>query len=268
MTTSPSNPAAIEAVFGEGDPRDPAIHEAQSMRGEWRNFAAFLKRPTLPDGIAPVGIATRAMGRMIVLDLIIMGTLIAILMAVVALGVELPENLNAQLDLNAGTIALIVIAAPVLEELVFRGWLSGKPGYLAAFAIMLGAGVVAAMQGVANTGEEATLGVGLSILGGLVLAIIALIALRKRPPMRWFAALFPVFFWLSAAGFALVHLLNYTEGTLLALLPLLLPQFILGTIAAYSRVNYGLWTAIVTHAAHNGFAISLALLAMAAGMEG
>lgn len=267
MTTSPSSPAAIEAVFGDGDLRDVTLRPAQTMRGEWRRFSTFLRRPELPGETAPTGAAARGMGRMIALDLIIMGALIAILMTLVAFGVELPDNLNARLDLTPGTIALIVIAAPVLEELVFRSWLSGKPGYLLAFAILLASAGVAAIQGVSKTGQEAQLGVGLSILGGLVLALIALIALRKRPAMRWFAALFPMFFWLSAGGFALFHLLNYTEGALWALLPLLLPQFILGTIAAYNRVNYGLWTAMVTHAAHNGFAISLALLAIAAGTE-
>ena len=267
MTTSPTNPAAIEAVFGDGEPRHLAPEQPLTMRGEWRKFGSFLKRPVLPETTVTGAAALRGMGRMIALDLIIVSCLIALLLTVVAMGFEMPDNINAQLEFNIGTIALIVIAAPVMEELVFRSWLSGKPGYLAALFVLVVTGVIAAMLGVENTGQQATLAVAATMGIGLLLAIAALVVLRKRPPMRWFKAIFPAMFWLSAGGFALIHILNYTEGAFWALLPLVLPQFILGAIAAYNRVHYGLWTAMITHVAHNGFAVALALVGMGLGLE-
>lgn len=90
--------------------------------------------------------------------------------------------------------------------------------------------------------------------------MLALILLRHRGPMAWFERLFPGFFWLATLSFALVHLANFDEGSLAILLPLVLPQFILGTMLGYVRVRIGLWAAILLHAAHNATAVSLAAL--------
>ena len=50
-----------------------------------------------------------------------------------------------------------------------------------------------------------------------------------------------------------------------SLLPLVLPQFVIGAILGYTRVTYGLWASILLHALHNGAFISLVLLASSAG---
>ncbi|MBD2843484.1 CPBP family glutamic-type intramembrane protease [Erythrobacter rubeus] len=262
-TTSPVTPSEIENVFGDG--RDArAMLPAPTARAEWSRYLAFLQRPVLPEvvgaGAQPLKVTARILG----LDLLIMTAFISVLMLIVAIGFELPDNLNSTLEMNLTTVALVVVVAPIMEELVFRSWLSGRPGYLLAFAVLIASGLVAAMMGASNTGEEAQLAVGISMLVGLVLAAASLFALRRRPPMRWFRKLFPVLFWLSTLSFALVHLFNYTEGALAILLPLVLPQFVLGSMAAYLRVHYGLIWAIVLHAAHNGFAIGVAALAMTA----
>ena len=210
--------------------------------------------------------------RILALDLMIIAAIIIVLMSVVAFGIELPENLNSTLEMNLTTAFLIVVLAPVLEEIVFRSWLSGRPAILSALAILV-AGLVLGplVAGIFFPPTEGGLGLGatLTILVGLLIAVVgaitAAIMLRGRPAPSWFAALFPAFFWLSCVAFALIHLLNYTEGTLAILLPLLIPQFILGTLAAYVRVHYGLIFAIALHAAHNGFALGVAALAMQAG---
>ena len=257
MTVESTSP-----VPGENRANAPA----QSARGEWSNFLAFLRRPALTDTIAPAGESATGMVRMLALDLMIMTIIIGVLMTIVALGIELPENLNATLELDLGTIALIVIAAPVLEELAFRSWLSGKPGYLLAIAVLILAGIVGAVIAASADGEAAQAAIGLSMIVGLILALVALFALRRRAPVGWFRALFPGMFWLSAVGFGLIHLLNYPEeGVFWIALPLVIPQFVLGTILGYVRVRYGLWTAMVIHAAHNGFALSVAAIAMEIG---
>ena len=79
--------------------------------------------------------------------------------------------------------------------------------------------------------------------------------------MGWFSKTFPFFFWFSTLAFALVHLWNFEEGSLAVLLPLVLPQFILGSMLGYIRVRFALWAAILLHAAHNATALSLAALA-------
>ena len=234
----------------------------QSARAEWRDYLAFLKRPVLPQQPPLPRNAVAGTARMLGLDLLIMTVFITVLLTIVGLGFDLPENLNSTLELNATTIVLVVIVAPVLEELVFRSWLSGKPGYLVAIGLLIVSGVAAAAFGVSLTGESAQAGIALSMLVGFLLATIAVVVLRNRPALGWFRTIFPGLFWLSTLAFALVHLLNYTEGALAILLPLVLPQFVLGSMAAYVRVQYGLVWAILLHAAHNGFAIGVAAIAM------
>ena len=45
-----------------------------------------------------------------------------------------------QLGDRLGPRPMVVLGAPVLEEAAFRGWLSGRPGHLLAYAA-LGAGL-------------------------------------------------------------------------------------------------------------------------------
>ncbi|MBV7258314.1 CPBP family intramembrane glutamic endopeptidase [Erythrobacter crassostreae] len=261
MTTTPDTPAEIDAVFGDGIAA--SFPQPSSAREEWRAFGTFLKNPTLPDHKKRMGSGARAILRMLGLDLIFLLIFIAALMTLVAIGIKLPENLNSSLEMSIGTVVLVVIAAPLIEELIFRSWLSGRPRYLIVLPILFVAGTVAAVMGVSKTGEEAELGVGLSLLGGALFAAIATAVVWKRPTPQWFKTIFPGAFWLSSIAFALVHFANYTEGSILVLLPLVLPQFVLGSIAAYLRVHYGLWTAVALHAVHNGIAIGVAFLAMA-----
>jgi membrane protease YdiL (CAAX protease family) len=56
-------------------------------------------------------------------------------------------------------------------------------------------------------------------------------------------------------------LANFDEGSLAILLPLVLPQFILGMMLGYLRVRFALWAAILLHAAHNATALAIAAIA-------
>ncbi len=268
MTTTPisaqKSPANVDAVYADGDASDHAVIPAASAREEWARFAAFLRRPRLPDTASQAQHGWAGTLRMLGLDLAIMAAFITALMGIVAAGVELPENLNSTLEMNLNTVLLVVVLAPILEELIFRSWLSGRPRYLVAFPVFLGAALVAALAAGSTDGDTATALGGAAMLLGLLVTLIAAIMLWKRETPRWFHTIFPAAFWLSSLGFALIHLLNYTEGALLVLLPLVIPQMILGTMAAYVRVHYGLIFAILLHALHNGFAFGVAALAMTA----
>ena len=236
-----------------------------TMRAEWGQFFGFLKRPALPDdqerGLRQ---GAFAVSRILVLDLLAMGMLLVIAGAVMASGIAIPETALAGMEITAGIVFAVIVIAPVSEELLFRSWLSGRPRYLTAFPILLIAGLAAAMLAVNSTGDAATLSVGFATLVGILLSLIMCGVLWKRPPMRWFRAVFPLMFWLSTIAFACIHLANFSEGNWMTLLPLVLPQFILGALLGYLRVHYGLWTAIALHMIHNGLIIALVLGATAA----
>ena len=220
------------------------------------SLVAFLKRPRLPERATGVGlVGLYGVGRLYLIDLLAMCALGIMALLAVALGVEFPENQLDAIELTPGWIALIVLGAPLMEELLFRSWLSGRPGHVGG-ALALGAGV--AGGGVLTQSHDVA-AVGLLAVG-LVLAAVLIFVLRRHGPMRWFAFLFPAIFWIVTALFAAVHMFNYTEGSLAMLLPLVVPQFIAGALFGYARVQYGLWAAILLHALHNGSAVLLILL--------
>ncbi|HCY02168.1 MAG TPA: hypothetical protein DHU71_04190, partial [Erythrobacter sp.] len=130
------------------------------------------------------------------------------------------------------------------------------------------AGALAAM--VAGLAAMAFFGAALATAGLVALAAGTLVALaivyrlRHRNTIGWFRRLFPALFWLSTLGFSLVHLTNFPADQLATALPLVLPQFVTGTILGYARVHYGLWASVLLHMLHNGAIIALVLAASSA----
>lgn len=228
------------------------------MRAEWGRYRSFLRRPTLPERAAPISVASVvATLRLAALDLTLAGGLILLALAASFAGFAPPSHALEEIGWSPQIVLAIVVIAPLMEELFFRGWLSGRPG--AAWpVILLGIAAVALVSAGKNTALVAAGVAGVAVLAAVVLAII----LRKRPAWGWFSRIFPLFFWLSTTAFALVHLLNYQEGSLVTLLPLVLPQFIAGSIFGYARVTYGLWASMLLHVLHNGALVGGITLAL------
>ena len=192
---------------------------------------------------------------------------------IVSLAGGSPANANNDLiDMSPGRMILIgMVAAPLIEEVLFRGWLGGARTSLAGLpmlaAVFAALAAMSAMGGVAAVAMAAVLGflgtvVGMRAMG---LGDAEAQAARER--------LFPVVFWGSAAIFALAHTLNYTgidpaaleEGQVILGWPLLalavLLQGLVGLVLGYVRMRFGLVSAIFFHAAYNALFLSLSLLA-------
>ena len=243
------------------------IH-SQSLTGEWRQYARFIRWPKLPQ--RATGFSPRVLThvfRLYVLDIILMAVLVTAGFLIVALGFEFPENALEALDWNIGLILLVVAGAPIYEELIFRSWLSGRPGHLwALIAFVAGFLLTSAVAGgiglgFANPMHETGAVSALSFVIAAILAAIALWRIPARPPYRWFATIFPLLFALSSLAFAAIHLLNYEDGSLKFLIPFVIPQLIAGTIFGFARVHYGLWAAVLLHVLHNGTAMLVILIA-------
>jgi membrane protease YdiL (CAAX protease family) len=233
---------------------------ARLAPGEWRSLAAFVRRPVLPD--RPTGPRPAAFGallQLLVLDLLLMALLIGGMAGLTALGVRLPGHLLDELELGLPLIALIVIGAPLGEELVFRGWLSGRPGHVGAALALLTVAMLAGAVLLLLPGLGGDLALVALLVIGIIAAPVLLWRKRGRPPMGWFARHFRWFYLLSTVAFAGVHLANFTEGAAALLLPLVLPQFLLGLILGYVRVTLGLWANVLMHAVHNSLFIGLVL---------
>jgi membrane protease YdiL (CAAX protease family) len=230
------------------------------VRGEWARVWNFLKHPVLPPRaeLSPGG-TLRMLGPLLLLDVALMVVLIGGVGIAAGLGFEMPDHLLADMALTPAIIAALVLAAPIGEEIVFRGWVSGRPGHVLAVLLLLVA-VAAVVFGRENMAMLAV------ALIAPVLALAALFLLRRRDAMGWFAKAFPVLFYVSAAIFALVHLTNYANsGMATALLvPLVVPQFVLGLLLAYIRVQRGLWSSMLLHVLHNTLFVGLMLVGSSA----
>lgn len=227
---------------------------ARYAPAEWRSFATFLRRPALPE--RPTGPSFGALGktlRLFALDLALMAVIVGAIALASALGVKLPSSALEGLELGPLLLLAIVVAAPLAEEIVFRGWLSGRAGHVAAVVALIAGVAVPVFSGPA---AHPVLLLG-GMFAGLALAIALLVWLRKRPPMPFFSRHFAWFYAVSAVLFALAHLSNYSQGEAVLLLPLVVPQLLAGLIFGYARVTYGLWSDMLLHMMHNGVFISL-----------
>ncbi|MGX7894089.1 CPBP family glutamic-type intramembrane protease [Tsuneonella sp. HG222] len=225
----------------------------------WKRFGTFVRRPQVPARVTGVRTATfPVLGKLFLLDLALMTGLICLALAAEAAGFQMPAHMLDALEFTPLLLLFILIGAPVGEELIFRSWLSGRPGHVGAcLLVLLFAPLTAFAAGLG--GPYAAVATGAA---GLVLTLWLLWRKRGRPPMAFFARHFRWFYWGSALAFAGIHLSNFTEGNALFLLPLTLPQLLLGLILGYVRVHFGVWANTAFHAAHNSLFIGLVLWGM------
>lgn len=228
----------------------------ESARATLREFADFVRRPR---AIAPSGLrAPGAFRRWGVLTGVMIAVMVGLMLPLLHLwqtAFALPTpDVFGQLPTNV-LIPVVILVAPVLEELLFRGWLSGRVRalWLLACALAFGGLLYGSVAGLSP------LAAGASLLGLVLAAPIGWFVLRKRGTPRWFAAAFPAAFYLTTAIFSLVHIGNYPSFSALAL-PLILPQLWAGLVLGFVRMRIGLPASILAHMAANSASLAIALL--------
>jgi len=232
----------------------PATALGPTPRTVVRELAAFLKRPAV---LVPSGLRTRdAWGSWGVLAALhIVGMLLVILPLIAAwqkhFALPTPDAFG-KLP-SAWLLPLTVLIAPVLEEVIFRGWQTGRPralwllGCFAAFvALTMNAKALAPL-----------------VLAGALLALVAAtlagwLWLRKRREAAAYRAAYPGVFWLVAVVFAGMHLMNYPTASALSL-PMVLPQFWAALLLGFTRQRIGLPASILQHALANAASMALAM---------
>jgi len=214
----------------------------------WRDYFGFIRNPRLPERKEPFNrAAASSVGWLVLLILVMAALLLGTFSAIEALGVHFPEP---SIDIDSRLLQVLAVTLiPALEEVVFRGWLTGSRLAIlavAAFIILIAIGPAAAQFGIW----------GIVALLALLAALGAFIF--TRPQQRIAERLrsnFPASFWSSTALFAGAHLLNYGVHAPPVALLLILPQFIGGTILAFARVRYGMWANISIHGSLNAAVI-------------
>ena len=219
-----------------------------------REMAAFVRAPTLavPRASDPVG----ELARLFAINCA--AVLVAALFlfpAMLLSETEMSGGMAAMFDRPAWQIFLIVvIAGPVMEELLFRHWLSGRAAWLIALA-----GIAAWVTGgwALREADAASTTASL-VLGAAILVVVAgaVWATRRHGAPAWYARVFPLVFWAQALLFGFVHVFNYDGSNLALLLPFVLPQLIGGLIWGYARLRIGWWANTVMHMAYNLVAVA------------
>jgi membrane protease YdiL (CAAX protease family) len=225
----------------------PTSH-SPGLRAIWGEYAAFLRRPdhSRPSGLGAPG-AWRRVGAMWLLN--ILGLVVLLLAISGYLKLTGLPGPNAFDEFpKAWLVPTVVLIAPLIEESLFRGWLSGRPR-----AMWLLAGSLALVGAATLLPAEALIKGAVAI--AILLALpIGWFLLRNRQTPAWFARAFPLLFWVTALVFGLVHLSNYPQITPLAL-PLVLPQIWSGLIFGFLRMRVGLVAGMLVHGASNLLAI-------------
>lgn len=167
----------------------------------------------------------------------------------------LPTPLVTKTALAQDVIEFLVLA-PVLEELVFRGWMTGRIAALRfalygfAALLMFGVSLVVPPE---YALPAAWCGVGFAFAG---LVHWGLTHRRDTAVPVWFTRHFAWFVWGSTVLFGLIHLGNYTPIQHPLGLLIVLPHTIGGLLLAYVRTRLGLGAAMAHHAAYNAVVLA------------
>jgi hypothetical protein len=149
-------------------------------------------------------------------------------------------------------LLLAVVVAPLLEEPLFRGWLTGKGKHTLLGLIWVGWIAIASVLLVFDEGKSSDAFIGISLLTVIALSVIIQFTSRSAAPRSTLLVrLFPHLFWFSVVIFAAVHVTNYDYDNYLLVIPYVLPQLLAGILWGYARLAYGLKASIMLHAISN-----------------
>jgi membrane protease YdiL (CAAX protease family) len=222
-----------------------------TLRERLADVARFVLRPSyLAQPQAWGRAAALALLAVLVLDLAFDQLIFALIEGWDAETGFLPEPIDDPAPLIADLFSFLVMA-PLMEELAFRGWMSGRIAVL-----KFGAWGLAAMGlFTAELYLDPAHTDGLS-LAGVALVFAGLVQWSRNRDVQtsvpaWFKRHFHWIVWGSSLAFGVVHLGNYESLAHPLGLLVVLPQTIGGLLLAYTRTRLGLPAAMAHHAAYN-----------------
>lgn len=225
------------------------------IRTTLAELIAFLRRPVPMEasGLNDDG----ALSRWVVLAAFQIGVLGLVVMPLIALWQKAFALSPPNAFEGLGPLALwggAVLLAPVLEELFFRGWMSGTRRALALMGVVL----VGLTLFIAFGRGKPLAGGGILLITIVAAGVVWWRKRRDRSVPAWFSRHFALLVYGTTALFAAMHLANYASVTLAAV-PMVLPQFWSGLMFAHMRVRLGLLASILNHIASNAIVLAVAL---------
>lgn len=250
-----------------------------SHAGIWRDALqifpdlwAFIKHPTIGE---TAQIWTPLVWRQLVLlflfDLVLMLPMIVYLKGyeelLATVGVPIPQY--AGFDEDASFVDILLIAGligPVIEEILFRGWLKGTRRQLSLLALCIFSAIVGTIAS-SYTSDLPDSARRFLLVVLFVAAVAATLNIFHRTkvsaaPAPLFEKTFPIIVWTSVVLFGLVHITNYEGDTYWATAPMVLPQLAIAPVWAFARLRFGLGASILLHGASNSFLMLLMSLGL------
>ena len=241
------------------------------LRDEWRACFRFIRSPHLTRTIR---VAPPLVGRLrdwyptIGLGRLFAWAMTLWLINIFVLGpfvLEAFEASGATHRINVNNLPWLqaILWAPLVEELLFRYCLR-RP--VSVFWL------VPAMSLVLVYGVQSWASWLLAVIVGLVLCFSYFSAAPKAWVFKWgrrYRKVFPWVFHLVALAFAAVHLRNFVfaEVQWWMMMILVTPQWLTGLVLGWMRVQRGVVAAMLLHALFNLGPLTVAWLALRAGLE-
>lgn len=158
------------------------------------------------------------------------------------------------------TILLLMVIAPIAEEIIFRLGVSLKRHAVALWVGLLPVTIAAYFY----DAYDNWMVMAVTIIAGVIMYGLVMRFTTDAQWDRWRARYLRPVMWLSAIGFGLIHLRAFSVITWMLLpycLTVCLRPAFLGAAITYTRVNLGFWWGVLLHAANNVPGV-LVLLAM------
>lgn len=246
--------------MANGEARPPIIitHAIPLLRDVWE----FALRPSLaPATLRPGRDYAIALAILLLLDLALAAASVGIEQIAISLGYEPLEAAELYFPPAIDGV-LAVFAAPLIEELLFRGWLSGRKAALRLlFPCVVGLAIISGGAWVASDTGDRSFALVFAAFG---LALIVASAVRWLRTHRSDTAVSPAFerwfpwlVWASSLSFGLVHLTNYIGPYTPFDSVLVISQTVGGLVLAYTRTRLGLVAAMLQHGMFNALLLLL-----------
>jgi hypothetical protein len=221
----------------------------RSGRSALAAFMSFLVRPDVEPSNGPHSISKRVLFWWLLIFSFAATAIFALLALPILLAseVEPGENLRRVFDQSVVTvIVVVVLLGPLVEEMMFRGWLAGTYqaifGVLVFLALFYGGGRLLQNPGFA---EQA----GIAAVALMLFVLIQRIGKPARP--TWYKALFPYLFWTQGIVFGGLHFANVAGSSYVLPILMTAPFVICGWLFGYARTVLGFGGAWLLHSAYN-----------------
>ena len=160
-------------------------------------------------------------------------------------------DVSTRMDKPLGkTILLLMVIAPIAEEIIFRLGVSLKRQAVALWAGLLPVTIAAYLY----DAYDNWMVMAATIVTGVILFWLVMRFTTDEQWDRWRARYLRPIMWASAIGFGLIHLRAFSVITWMLLpycLTICLRLALIAATFTYARVNLGFWWGVLLHTANN-----------------